>query len=127
MKKLFAVITLLVYFTVSTGFVVSLHYCMDQFDSVQLGAEQTDKCDKCGMHKKDNGCCRDQVTMIKLQATHIASQALIANFSLPAIVSHTTDFLVLPFYNYTQAENKVAHSPPLSKQDTYLQNCVFRL
>ncbi len=126
MKKLLATITLLVYFTVSTGFVVSLHYCMDRLASAQLGEDKTERCSYCGMHK-DGNCCRDDVKMVKLQTIHLVSKAIAPDFDLPALVAAVPQFLTTPFYNFTQTHRAVAHAPPLSKQDTYLQIRVFRI
>lgn len=127
MKKLLAAILLLVYFTVSTGFVVSLHYCMDRFDSARIGGSSSDECGKCGMHQDESKCCWDDVKMVKLQTNHLASKALIAEFSVPVVKEFTTDFLLAPLYYLEEKTPVLAHGPPLSEQETYLQNCVFRL
>lgn len=127
MKKALAVLLLLVYFTVSTGFVVSLHYCMDRLDSAQIGERRSGTCGRCGMHKGHLKCCWDDVKMVKLQTTHVASKQIVADFSFPTALVLTTEFLVSPFYNYTQTDHSLAHAPPWGEQDTYLRNCVFRI
>jgi len=126
MKKFLAVILLLVYFTVSTGFVVCMHYCMDRFDSAQLGSSENEKCHKCGMHK-DGGCCRDEVKVVKLQIAHLASQ--IDTFDFPLAVRNFTSpsFLLPSFIHYTETEKSLANGPPLVEEGGYLQNCVFRI
>lgn len=126
MKKLLAAILLLVYFTVSTGFVVSLHYCMDRLTSTQIGNKHEDTCAYCGM-QKDGKCCRDDVKIVKLQTTHLVAKTISPDFSLPVAIITPTEFLVSPFYNFTQISRGVEHGPPLSEQDTYLQNRVFRI
>jgi hypothetical protein len=126
MKKVLAAISLIVYFTVSTGFVVSLHYCMDRLTSAQIGDKHSDKCEYCGM-QKDGNCCRDDVKIVKLQTTHLASKAIAPDFSLPVPVIAVAEYFASSFFNFTQTNRTVAHSPPLSQQDTYLQNCVFRI
>jgi hypothetical protein len=126
MKKLLASLIVLVYLAVSTGFIVSVHYCMDSFDSAQLGNTENEKCGRCGMHKAD-GCCRDEVTVVKLQTDHLAGQAVSVTLTSPEIEHHQTNYLVLPFKNFTVNCYSVAHSPPLDEQDTYLENCVFRI
>ena len=129
MKKALTFILLLVYSTASTGLVVNIHYCMDRFDSVQIGNSGSDTCGKCGMHQEENECCFDDVKVLKLNASHLASDLLIPVFSLPHAVSFTTDFLLVPLLNfYREDRSYLTHSPPLiSLQDTYLQNCVFRI
>jgi hypothetical protein len=126
MKKGIAAILLFFYFAFSTGVVISYHYCMDEFDSLQLGNQKTDICGKCGMHTENMGCCNDQVKIFKIQDDQQTS-AISFKFTTP-------DVIVEPFPTWTEIPVNSTHeifvtnhSPPLSKQDTYLQNCVFRI
>ncbi|RYE01275.1 MAG: hypothetical protein EOP50_02300 [Sphingobacteriales bacterium] len=129
MKKFLAILTLLAYFTVSTGFVVNLHYCMDRFHSWELGHPAKDRCATCGMKiKKSKGCCHDQVKVVKVQQDVTAAQYAVFAFAAPAIVP------VQPLWSFavpvveTPRPATPIHGPPLiSKQDTYLRNCVFRI
>ena len=129
MKKLLTFILLLVYSTASTGLVVNIHYCMDRFDSVKIGDSKSDTCGKCGMHQGENECCFDDVKVLKLNASHVSSELAVPSFSIPDILSFTTDFLLVPLINPDREDRTfLTHSPPLiSLQDTYLQNCVFRI
>jgi hypothetical protein len=128
MKKGIAAILLVLYVAFSSGVVISFHYCMDSFDSLQLGAKKSDYCGICGMHKTNgNECCKDEVKIFKIQDDQQTS-AISFKFSTPdAIVAS------FPVWNETSLINSTHqfflndHSPPLSKQDTYLQNCVFRI
>src|SRR5919205_3478135 len=89
MKKVLAAILLLIYFTVNTGFTVSMHYCMDRLASTKIGAHHTDKCPYCGMKIKPGGCCKDQVKVVKLQQDNINAHYTIVHFAAPeAIVSY---------------------------------------
>jgi len=126
MKKGIAAILLLFYFAFSTGVIISYHYCMDEFDSLQLGDKKTDVCGKCGMHTTNMGCSSDQVKIFKIQDDQ---QTAAINFKFVA-----PEMIVDPFpvWNETPVISTHEffvnnHSPPLSKQDTYLQNCVFRI
>ena len=128
MKRILAVIVLLAYFMVSTGFIVCVHYCMDKFDSAQLGVSESDECGKCGMHKDEkNKCCRDDVKVVKMSTDHLASS--VSGFlSLVAPAPERPIALIeQPVRNFSPFEQPVAHAPPLSEQDTYLQNRVFRI
>jgi hypothetical protein len=128
MKKLFASILLLVYFTVSTGFVVSIHYCMNKVDSVQLGDSSSDECNKCGMHIEDSGgCCKDDVKMVKMQVDQSFAKITTPDFSLQLAPPVFYESCLFAYSNSPEEKYPLAHGPPLSKQDTYLQNCVFRL
>ena len=128
MKKLLASILLLVYFTVSTGFVVSVHYCMNKVDSVQLGDSSSDKCGKCGMHVEDSGgCCKDDVRRVKMQVDHSFAKITTPDFSLQSPAKTFSSDYVFAEANTARNKYPLAHGPPLSKQDTYLLHCVFRL
>ena len=128
MKKSIASILLLLYVAFSTGVVVNFHYCMDTFDSVQFGASKSEYCGVCGMHKSEgNECCKDEVKIFKIQDNQQASSFNFKFSSPDAIIA------ILPVWNETLLDRSThqlylhTHSPPLSKQDTYLQNCVFRI
>ena len=128
MKKSIASILLILYVAFSSGVVINLHYCMDSFDSVQFGANKSDYCGVCGMHKSEgNECCKDEVKIFKIQDDQQTS-AINFKFSSPdAVIAD------LPIWNETFLVRSThqlylqTHSPPLSKQDSYLQNCVFRI
>ena len=128
MKKSIASILLILYVAFSSGVVINLHYCMDNFDSVQFGANKSDYCSVCGMHKSEgNECCKDEVKIFKIQDDQQTS-AINFEFSSPDAV-----VVDLPLWNETSLVKSThqlylqTHSPPLGKQDTYLQNCVFRI
>jgi hypothetical protein len=128
MKQSAATILLTIYFAFSTGLVVNLHYCMDRFDSMQIGAAKSEVCGKCGMHTTEsNGCCHDAVKILKIdddQLTggyHFKFQTAIA--ANTPVYFQVESLLVNAGFKILQNN----HSPPISKQDTYLQNCVFRI
>ncbi len=128
MKKAIAVILLIFYFAFSSGVVINLHYCMNQLDSSKLGAAKSDICGKCGMHTEDsNGCCHDEVKLIKIQDDQKVASV---EFQFPAPDTFVEKNNLFVFVSGIEIEKKsefTNHSPPLSKQDTYLQNCVFRI
>ncbi len=129
MKRVATSILLVIYFVVSSGFAVNLHYCMDKFHSWELGTDENEKCDQCGMMtEKSSGCCRDEVKLVKIQQDVFQSKSTIYSFALPFLISHypinlllSSQKLILPkeYFNHTH--------PLLSKQYTYLSNCVFRI
>ena len=126
MKKGIAAILLFFYFAFSSGVVISYHYCMDEFDSLQLGDNKTDICGKCGMHTGDMGCCNDQVKIFKIEddqqtaAFHFKFAAAEAIIETVPVANESVVISARPVLLNN-------HSPPLNKQYTYLQNCVFRI
>jgi len=129
LKKLLGTISTLVYFAVTSGIVINMHYCMDRLNSTELYKTKTEICGKCGMHVGDsNGCCHDEIKIVKLTNDHNVSQynhEIKAPESLP--IDHNNLIADLNI-RLVQKVNYLNHSPPLlSQQDTYLQNCVFRI
>jgi hypothetical protein len=128
MKKLLATISLLIYFVVSTGFVVSVHYCMDKLNGIEWGEVDSDQCGKCGMTITDSdGCCKDEIKLMKLKVDQAIAKLVTNSFSTPVITALPISFLLPPPIKAYITEEPVAHGPPLSEQDTYLQNRVFRI
>ena len=128
MKKGIAAILLVLYVAFSSGVVISFHYCMDDLDSVQLGTAKTEICGKCGMHQEDgNACCNDQVKIFKIQDDQQSSAINFKFSEVDAGIAMMPVFDNITFINSAHQPFLNNHSPPLSKQDTYLQNCVFRI
>lgn len=128
MKKAASSILLIIYIAATSGIAINLHYCMNLFDSFQIGASKTEICGKCGMHTEDaNGCCHDEVKIIKLQDDQQSASLNYQFVSPEALIENPVPFVTEPVIITGEKFSVNNHSPPLSKQDTYLQNCVFRI
>lgn len=130
MKKIIASITIICYLALTTGVIVNFHYCMDRLGSVQLFAAESKKCSKCGMHiAKSHGCCRDEVKIIKMELDQKAPLGIAFDFPALEVFSFSpSQFISASFFTLEETGHYKNHSPPLiSGQDTYLQNCVFRI
>jgi hypothetical protein len=130
MKKFIAVISFVAYFVAGFGIWVNSHYCMKKLVSVHLFETEAEVCGLCGMDTHEsNGCCRDEVTVIKLVQDQ--NKIPVLKFELPALEAQITlpsEFILSPYYNAVVSKHYYNHSPPLlSAQDTYLQNNVFRI
>jgi hypothetical protein len=130
MKKTAASIALFFYLLVSCGVVVNFHYCMDRLASVQFFKAESKICGKCGMDSDDaEGCCRDEIKVIRMQEDQQQNLQLAFVLQLPDVpINIPSAFIDEPFYNVDEARHWHNHSPPLlAAQDTYLRNCVFRI
>ena len=129
MKKSLASITLLVYLAFSCGVVINYHYCMGHLNSVKIFGKKSDKCGTCGMHiGKKHKCCGDESVVIKVQDDQQISQTVHSLAVADAVATIPSEFIITPFYNNDVSRHNQNHSPPLiTEQDTYLQNCVFRI
>lgn len=80
------------------------------------------------MHKA-KGCCHDETKVVKLQQDQNKMTGTL--YELPAMKQMAvlpSDFITASFYNFFGQRHFRNHSPPLlQEQDTYLQNCVFRI
>jgi hypothetical protein len=66
----------LFYLSATSGMVMNVHYCMGKISSISFGHEQDHNdgtCDKCGMLKTENHCCKDEVSEVKLNDAHQTS------------------------------------------------------
>jgi hypothetical protein len=102
---------------------------MDEVDSVQLYAASNDVCERCGMHVGEGmGCCRDEVSIIKIEDDQKFSQFSFQFEQQQPAITIPSEFISFNFYNFSFPSHYLNHSPPLlSGEDTYLQNCVFRI
>ena len=128
MKRSAVTILAIIYFAISSGVVVNIHYCMGKMSSVKLEAWSPNEC-ACGKKMESKkGCCRTELKVVKIQD---AQKATYADFAIHAPVIPLVSELNLlqtPFYNAQVILLPKEHSPPISSgQDTYLRNCVFRI
>lgn len=126
MKRSAVAILALLYFTISTGMVVNIHYCMGKVSSVNVDVLAKNLC-ACGK-KETKGCCKTEHKLIKLEDNHKASFADVV-FNVPVHeIQIAYNLFVQPDFALSNQAAYNNHSPPiLSKQDSYLQNCVFRI
>ncbi|MBL0130647.1 MAG: hypothetical protein IPP43_05620 [Chitinophagaceae bacterium] len=130
MKLIFASISFLCYFMVTSGVTVNSHYCMKRLVSTHLFEVKAKVCGRCGMTTHtSNGCCRDEVKIFKLQQDQ--NKIPVVFYSIPALEKQViipSLFIAASFYNIDEQRHFHNHSPPLlSVQDIYLQNNVFRI
>jgi len=126
MKRFTVAILALIYFTVSTGMVVNIHYCMGKVSSVNVDVLVKNLC-ACGK-KETKGCCKTEHKLIKLEDNHKASFTDVVFQSPVQIIEHPYNLINAPLISVNDKMVPDNHSPPLlSKQDTYLLNCVFRI
>jgi hypothetical protein len=130
LRPLVAVLTV-VYFAVSSGVVMNVHYCMGKRQQAEMDVLAAKKSCKCGKPEKKGqkkSCCKTESMFIKLDDVQKASYA---QYTIQAPVADAiaqSNIFPLIAYRSTDRVVAVSHSPPLlSAQDTYLLNCVFRI
>jgi hypothetical protein len=78
---------------------------------------------------KSHGCCHDEVKVVKMEDDQNKSQQVLYSVQAPEpVVALVSDFIVASYTNVSVTNHFQNHSPPLlAGQETYLQNCVFRI
>lgn len=129
MRKLFASIMIICYLAFSCGIIINYHYCMGRLDSVKLFVAESNICAKCGMHTaKAHGCCGDEIKIIKIQDDQNVTTVYHSIKNIEAVAKTPSVFICASFCQDEGSLHYMANSPPLlTGQDSYLQNCVFRI
>ncbi|MBS4043901.1 MAG: hypothetical protein KGZ59_08820 [Chitinophagaceae bacterium] len=115
MKKALAFILSIIYFTISTGFIVNVHYCMGKIDSVNI--EQSSK--KCCCKKKHKKCCNTQKQLVKVSdnVVDVHKTFIKTNFGefhQPSVYSNQ---MMLINYKKVETNTFYFYPPPLKKNN----------
>jgi hypothetical protein len=128
MKKLLLAILTLVYMTASSGIAMEIHYCMGKRAGVEFYGSTSDRCSKCGMKAKKNGCCTDEHKFYKLSDSH-KNVLNDLSFATSETVL-TNDYNLYHFQLPVAAKGATVHinSPPdIGGPSINVRNCVFRI
>ena len=126
MKRLLTFIVTIIYFCISSGFVMNVHYCMGKISKVNVEIVPSKTC--CCSTKETKSCCKTESKFVKLADTHQATYADVSIISPYHIVpvSYAINNANVVSINSELVRN--SHSPPLlSPQPIYILNCVFRI
>ena len=128
MKKLFILFLAFLFLAVSSGLAVEIHHCIGKISDITLIPSGKHTCEKCGMAKGKNECCKDELKFVKLQDSH---KLIIADYqvALPdvAVLNHhcISNCNVINQVNVKQYNS---HSPPSYLPSSLcILNCVFRI
>lgn len=126
MKKITVAILAIIYFTMTSGIVFNVHYCMGKISSVKVDLLAKNLCG-CGK-KESKGCCKTEHKLVKLEDNHKASLASFICEAPVAIVNHSFYINNTPIQSLNKIELFNNHSPPIiANQAIYISNCVFRI
>lgn len=126
MKKALAIALALTYLFISSGVVVSVHYCMGEVADVAIGHSNTDTCGTCGMDNSD--CCHDDVSIVKIQDSHSMASAQADFVKAEAIAQQFSPAVHTMSRSSRIAAGIYHHRPPPSdQQPLHIRYCVFRI
>jgi hypothetical protein len=127
LKKLATILIAVLYLVMTTGMVLSAHYCMGDLADISLGHDTTEKCADCGMD--NTGCCHDDVKIFRITDAHGPS----ASLTIHKVVDHLA-FLPIPPYlvevAYFQAHRTPEPIPDPPEPDgvsLYIRHSVYRI
>ena len=115
LKKLFISMIALLYLSATSGMVMNVHYCMGKISSISFGHEKDHNdgtCDKCGMLKTENHCCKDEVSEVKLNDVHETSTVAFELSDITSIQPVKTIVLSDPEQGVTAPPADAYISPP---------------
>lgn len=124
MKRFTAILLALIYLATTTGILINTHYCMGEVSGVAFGQKNNATCGTCGMDNE--GCCHDDLQVIKLTADqHFSFISTDVPHAEALAADHQTEEQRSGLL-FRQALKIRNHSPPL----TYSRNtlfCVYRI
>ena len=128
MKKGVIILLAFTYLAISSGVIVNTHYCMGRISEVVFGKDETGKdCDKCGMKAAD-GCCHDEVKVVKLADSHSLVQQNIDFAKAPVILpEHISIFENNIFVGQPNLVYGIHGPPDAPRVPLHILYCVYRI
>ena len=124
MKKFLIATLAIIYLGVSSGFAMTIHYCMGKVSSVELLTNK-DKCGKCGM-KTGTGCCKDELKVYKIDDAHKLISNDINLFTPVVLIEKSKISFDQTCFGKEIISDYKNHSPPISQGISLcVLNCVF--
>ena len=126
MKKVLATILAFTYLALASGVVVSVHFCMGEVAGVAIGHTDADTCGSCGMD--NDGCCHDDVSVVKVQDSHSMVSAQVDFVKAESLLQQAGPHFREPSLLSAAVARPVAHGPPdIATPPLHLLHCVFRI
>ena len=127
LRRFIIILTAILYLAMSTGMVLSAHYCMGDLADVSLGHDTAEKCADCGMD--NNGCCHDDVKVFRITDAHGPSSGMAMNklVSFPAILHPLTSRIEPICFEPERSLSAVPDPPDPDGVSLCIRYSVFRI
>jgi len=131
MKRVFALLFVLLYVSTSSGAVVRFHYCMGQLVKFGLGQSEQALCDVCQGSKKPfkKSCCKDVYKQAKIDrsqkkpASIFQMKQMVVTESAKVEWSHV--YIPIPIEIGKAA---LSNAPPSAEDiHVFIRNCTYRI
>lgn len=127
MKRFITILLAFLYITLTSGFTVSVHYCMGKLASVNFKSQPDDVCNMCSKPGKKGKCCKDEYKYCKVDvSSHEVAKVQqniepsVKALSLPVII------LPVPALTVTHFNTFNNHGPPDPEHTPlYIQYCTY--
>lgn len=126
MKKCITIVLAFCYFTVSSGMVVNIHYCMGKISAVKTSTSSSKK--KCGCKASaiPKKCCSNETKLLKAPSHNVAKHEISFNNTVVNDVVFYNDVFSISSLISRKTSQLWANAPPInSTKHLYLLNCVF--
>jgi hypothetical protein len=118
------------YLAGTTGLVVTIHHCMNQFSSLSFFHHQDHddgNCNRCGMDMNENKCCSDYQFSYKIQDAHQSTSLSVLMKTEMPLVSRLESVEVAAIKNELVWYSQIHISPDIQTNKRYRDFCVFRI
>lgn len=124
MRKGLTILLASMYLITTSGIVISTHYCMGEVAGHALGQNDAHLCSVCGM--ANEGCCHDDVSLIKIDDDHHAVNII---NEIQYVFIRSYDYVSINTRNYLTSSKSVhsyGKAPPIVFNRQAIL-CVFRI
>jgi hypothetical protein len=127
LKNLATILTAVLYLAMTTGMVLSAHYCMGDLAEISLGHDTTEKCADCGMD--NNGCCHDDVKVFRITDAHGPSGSLTINKMVDyrAFIPTPPSLIEVVQIQFQRAPELIPDPPEPDGISLCIRHAVFRI
>ncbi len=127
MKRLLTAIIAILYFAISSGFVVNVHYCMGKLRAQKVAVSAKKMC-ACKKAEDKKGCCKTTYKVVKLDDKHQISSIAFKVFT-PVIYLpiRQIELAAILFQESEKLQAYAANAPPAQQAPLNLLYCVFRI
>lgn len=130
MKKVVAILLLIIYTTASFGFSVKQFYCCGKLKSISFAVSRDAK-EKCSKGNEKGGCCQNKYLTFKVKDNYVAADNVVNPAKHFAHLYVFTPFYQSPDFSTFRQINTVlnpGNAPPLNYGvQVYILNCTYRM
>ena len=127
MKKIAAILLVLIYSMSTFGVSLKEFYCCGKLKSVSITFADTRK-GKCNEAAKEEGCCKTKYQYFKVKDNHLTTTHATAPLKYYTDLYFSAASFQSISFTHVTGETNLSHAPPLHQAvPVYIAKCVFRI